>query len=149
MYTYNNPLNLAGGVLVAADAIETFAGTVTVAGGTNTTLESLWNNKPLTISGVLTGPSNGTITLQQAGNSPGGGGNGTDYAQFTNTSTNNTFAGTVLVNGTLGYNTQLYVAGTTVFKNATVNLAGNSSNNNALVFSTISNMTIGRPDGQR
>ena len=138
-YDFANNITLNNGALYAGDAYEHVKGTLTVGSGSGT-LGSTYNGwyetrKGLSLDGLTTG--NGNLTIQQSGLSTGNGYNSsTVYFTSSGTAAQNTYSGTVTVNPmtVFGAGSYLFLVGPDALANATLNLTGDNTAPNVLIF---------------
>jgi fibronectin-binding autotransporter adhesin len=135
-YQIPNNVTVDNGLLYAWDASQRILGNLQIGPGGATigsTFDAPWEAfaevnfpKALFIDGLVTGTGN--LTVQDKGEATGNAWN-TSCAVFTSqgTAAQNTYSGTVTVNPfTLTGGSYLYLVGTNVMANATINLTGNN-----------------------
>jgi autotransporter-associated beta strand protein len=148
-YQIPNNVNVDNGSLYAWDGSQRVLGNVNIGSGgasIGSTFDAPWENfaevdfpKALFIDGLLTGTGN--LTVQDKGEATGNAWN-TSCAVFTSQGSpaQNTYSGTVTVNpfvisGSGG--SYLYLVGTNVMANATINLTGNNLSSGRMGTSTL------------
>ena len=111
--THDNNINLIGGTLVSDDAVQTFAGNITLSGAN--TIQGRWGGKNVILAGTLSdGGAPGSVTYGTV--------NATDVIIFVN-GTNNYTGTTTLGSGTA--NSTIVVAGNAnAFSTGTINSRG-------------------------
>jgi len=135
-YDYANNITVNGGAIYEFDAFQHLQGTLAIGAGGATlgsTYDGPWDAlyngfaKGLFVDGLLTGTGN--LTIQDSGLATGSSWNdSTVYLTSTASTAENTYSGTVtVVPDTADAGSYLYLIGTNVLANATVNLAGNNT----------------------
>ena len=111
--THNNKINLIGGTLVSDDAVQTFAGNITLSGAN--TIQAYWTGKNAILNGTISdGGSAGSVTYSTSNN--------TDIIIYVN-GNNNYTGGTTLGSGVV--NSTIVVAGhANAFGTGTINSRG-------------------------
>ncbi|HXR06467.1 MAG TPA: autotransporter-associated beta strand repeat-containing protein [Candidatus Acidoferrum sp.] len=138
-YDFANSITADNGSILAFDAFEHVTGTLNIAAGGGT-LGSTFNawyeiRKGLALDGFVTGT--GSLTIQQSGLNTGNGYNAsTVYFTSPGTAAQNTYSGIVTVNPmtTFGAGSYLFLVGSNALANATINLTGNNTAPNVLIF---------------
>ena len=128
VYNTVNPVVLNGGLIYANHGVEHLTGsTLTVTAVTGGTLQNQYSDEPFYIDDQIIGT--GPLALTNIS-----GADGNSVIHITNP--NNTYSGTVTVNGTSGAGLQLSVDDNNALASATVNVNGTASNGSTLLFTT-------------
>jgi len=134
-YDYTNAISLNDGIIFEYDAFQHVQGTLTIGAGGGT-LGATYDNdtdglnkgfaKGLFVDGVVsgTGPLNVQHSLLNTGNPWN---SSTVYFTSQASSAQNTYSGTITVNPFVNGGSYLYLIGTNVLANATLNLTGDNS----------------------
>ena len=111
--THNNKINLIGGTLVSDDAVQTFAGNITLSGAN--TIQGRWANKNAILNGTISdGASAGSVTYSTANN--------TDIIIYVNGS--NTYTGTTTLGSGTANSTIVVAGNANAFSTGTINSRG-------------------------